>query len=154
MKKRFALGLDFGTESGRVMLVSLENGQEAAWAVVPYPHGVLDRQLPDGTPLEHDWALQDPRDYLTVLGEGVPKVLRDSAASPAEVAGVGVSFTSCTMLPALKNGAPLCALPRFASNPFQNIVSFLTRSSESLSLTTAPRRSKLSSIHFQEEQCA
>lgn len=117
MKKRFALGLDFGTESGRVMLVSLENGQEAAWAVVPYPHGVLDRQLPDGAPLEHDWALQDPRDYLTVLREGVPKVLRDSAASPAEVAGVGVSFTSCTMLPALKDGAPLCALPRFASNP-------------------------------------
>jgi L-ribulokinase len=117
MKKRFALGLDFGTESGRVMLVSLENGQEAAWAVVPYPHGVLDRQLPDGTPLEHDWALQDPRDYLTVLREGVPKVLRDSAASPAEVAGVGVSFTSCTMLPALKDGTPLCALPRFASNP-------------------------------------
>lgn len=117
MRKRFAVGLDFGTESGRVMLVSLENGEEEAWAVVPYPNGVLDRQLPDGTPLGHDWALQDPRDYLTVLREGVPKVLRESGASPGEVAGVGVSFTSCTMLPTLKDGSPLCTYPRFASNP-------------------------------------
>jgi L-ribulokinase len=117
MSKRFAVGLDFGTESGRVMLVSLENGEEAAWAVVPYPNGVLDRQLPDGTPLGHDWALQDPRDYLTVLREGVPKVLRESGVSPGEVAGAGVSFTSCTMLPTLKDGSPLCTYPRFASNP-------------------------------------
>src|SRR5512140_3388824 len=82
MQPDFAIGLDFGTESGRVMLVRLENGEEAAWSVVPYPHGVIERTLPDGTPLGEDWALQDPRDYLEVLSQGVPRVLAESGITP------------------------------------------------------------------------
>src|SRR4029077_8572577 len=48
---KFALGIDFGTESGRVMLVRADNGEEIAWSQVPYVNGVLDRWLPDDTPL-------------------------------------------------------------------------------------------------------
>ena len=81
MDEKYALGLDFGTESGRVMLVRLSDGEEVAWSAVPYANGVLDRQLPDGTPLGHDWALQDPRDYLCVLRQGIPNVLRESLAA-------------------------------------------------------------------------
>ena len=86
MDPKYALGIDFGTESGRVMLVRLSDGEEVAWGVVPYPNGVIDRQLPCGRPLKQDWALQDPRDYLTVLNVGVPKVLRASGVSPEKVA--------------------------------------------------------------------
>src|SRR6476619_3288679 len=101
MSESHALGIDFGTESGRVMLVRLADGEEIAWTVVPYPSGVIDRQLPTGQLLDHDWALQDPRDYLTVLTEGVPKVLRESGATPESVSGIGIDFTACTMLPTL-----------------------------------------------------
>src|SRR6202790_5766999 len=113
----YALGIDFGTESGRVMLVRLSDGDEVAWSVVPYPSGVIDRRLPCGRPLDHDWALQDPRDYLTVLTAGVPKVLRESDVPPESVAGIGIDFTACTMLPTLADGTPLCVLPQYATNP-------------------------------------
>ena len=53
------------------MLVRADNGEEVAWSQVPYVNGVLDRWLPDDTPLGMDWALQDPRDYLFVLEHGV-----------------------------------------------------------------------------------
>jgi len=114
---KFALGIDFGTESGRVMLARADTGEEAAWSLVPYPSGVLDRQLPGGVGLGADWALQDPRDYLTVLERGVPEALRRGGVAPADVVGIGVDFTSCTMMPALADGAPLCAAPRFQARP-------------------------------------
>ena len=115
--EQYTLGIDFGTESGRVMLVRLSDGEEIAWSVVPYPSGVIDRCLPCGLALKHDWALQDPRDYLTVLTACVPKVLRESGVSPESVAGIGIDFTACTMLPTLADGTPLCILPQYASNP-------------------------------------
>src|SRR5260221_10142830 len=117
MNETYVLGIDFGTESGRVMLVSLADGEEIAFAVVPYPSGVIDRQLPSGAPLDRDWALQDPRDYLTVLTEGVPKVMRESGAVAESVVGIGIDFTACTMLPTLADGTPLCTLPQYAGNP-------------------------------------
>ncbi len=115
--EKFSIGLDYGTESGRVMLVRLSDGEEAAWSTVPYRNGVMDTALPDGTPLAHDWALQDPEDYLHVLREGVPAVLGQAAIAPEQVVGIGVDFTACTMLPTLADGTPLCALPRFRSEP-------------------------------------
>ena len=114
---KFALGIDFGTESGRVMLVRADTGEEVAWSVVPYVNGVMDRSLPDDTPLGPDWALQDPRDYLFVLDRGVREMMRESRVNAAEVAGIGVAFTSCTMLPCLADGTPLCMLEGFASQP-------------------------------------
>jgi L-ribulokinase len=117
MAHKYTLGLDFGTESGRVMLVRVDNGEEVAWNVVPYVNGVLDRRLPDDTPLGADWALQDPRDYIFVLERGIPEVLRQANVEPEEVIGIGVDFTSCTMLPVLADGTPLCTLDRFASQP-------------------------------------
>ena len=113
---KFVLGLDFGTESGRIMIVRADDGREAAWGVVPYPHGVLDRQLPGGMPLEPEWALQDPRDYLAVLRE-IPAVLKRGGIAPGQIAGIGIDFTSCTILPTLHDGTPLCTLPEFANRP-------------------------------------
>jgi L-ribulokinase len=116
-ENRYAIGLDFGTESGRVMLVHLADGEEAAWSVVPYRNGVMEKQLPDGTPLGADWALQDPRDYLEVLRKGIPAVLRDARINPDQVAGIGVDFTASTILPVFADGTPLCIVPPFNSNP-------------------------------------
>lgn len=117
MARRFALGLDYGTESARAVLASVEDGREAASAVFPYPHAVMDRELPNHTPLPDDWALQHPRDYIDALAFLVPAVMRDAGASPEEVVGIGVDFTACTPLPVDANGEPLCFQPGFSENP-------------------------------------
>ena len=86
MNRRLALGLDYGTESARALLVDVETGEELATDVLPYPHGVIDDRLPDsGVKLEPEWALQDPEDYLLALRTLIPNVLRQAGASPEEV---------------------------------------------------------------------
>jgi len=77
-KERFALGIDYGTESGRVVVVRVRDGEEVASAIVPYVDGVIDERLPGGRELEPDWALQNPRDYLLVVEKGIPKALKSA----------------------------------------------------------------------------
>ncbi len=115
---KYSLGIDFGTESGRALLVDINTGEEVATSVYKYKNGVLDEYLPDGeTKLGHDWALQDPEDYIRVLQNTVPDVLRSANAKPEDVIGVGIDFTACTMLPIDKNGTPLCMLDEFKKEP-------------------------------------
>ncbi len=114
----YTIGIDFGTESGRAVLVDARDGREIASAVHPYAHGVIDERLPDtGLALPPDWALQDPQDYLAVFQNAVPAVLRQSGVDPAAVRGVGIDFTSCTMLPTTRDGTPLCDLPAWRGQP-------------------------------------
>jgi L-ribulokinase len=115
-----ALGIDFGTESGRAVLVDCADGRELGTAVYPYRNGVIDERLPaphEDVELEPDWALQDPVDYLRALQEAVPALLSETGVDPAEVVGVGIDFTSCTMLPTLADGTPLCLLDELRSQP-------------------------------------
>jgi len=112
------IGVDFGTESGRVLLLDARSGEERAVAVVPYHHGVIDRELPHGgAALGHDWALQDPEDWLRVLREGVPEAIAQAGVAPDTVAGLGIDFTSCTVLPVAADGTPLCLLRRWRERP-------------------------------------
>jgi L-ribulokinase len=113
---KYALGVDFGTVSGRAVLVDVEDGREVATAVYLYSHGVIDERLPvpgKEINLESDWALQDPEDYLRTFQTTIPEVLEESGVEPADVVGVGVDFTACTMLPVKADGTPLCLLPEF-----------------------------------------
>ena len=114
----YAIGVDFGTLSGRALLLDLDSGQEVAAVEVPYPHGVLDERLPaGGDNLPPDWALQDPDDYLYVLEKAVPELLRRSRVTADQIVGIGVDATSCTVLPVLEDGTPLCRLPEFRQRP-------------------------------------
>jgi L-ribulokinase len=104
----YALGLDFGTESARALLVRISDGEEVATATHGYPHGVVDERLPEtDQALPPDWALQDADDYWASLEVIVPEVLRQAGASGEDVAGIGVDFTACTLVPASADGAPL-----------------------------------------------
>ncbi len=114
---KYSIGVDFGTLSGRAVLVNVATGEELADSVFDYPHGVMDETLPDGTRLGVDWALQHPQDYLDVFSHTIPGVLEKSGVSPADVIGVGIDFTACTVLPVKADGTPLCFLPKFAGNP-------------------------------------
>ena len=120
MTERYAVGIDFGTESGRAVLVDCDDGREVATAVYPYRNGVVDERLPapdDAVLLEPDWALQDPDDYVRTLAETVPRLLRETGVDPAHVIGVGVDFTACTMLPTTADGTPLCRLDALRRQP-------------------------------------
>ena len=98
---RVTIGIDFGTESGRAVMVDVATGVEVATAVHAYANGVIDRRLPapdDDVVLEADWALQDPADYVATVGATVRQLLATTGIDPAHVIGIGIDFTSCTML--------------------------------------------------------
>lgn len=113
-----AIGVDFGTLSGRAVIVDVSNGRQLATAVHEYANGVIDEYLPGGqVRLEPDWALQDPNDYIEVFKHAIPEVLRQSGVDPKNVIGVGIDFTACTMLPTKSDGTPLCLLPEWREHP-------------------------------------
>ncbi|NLB35952.1 MAG: ribulokinase [Clostridiales bacterium] len=114
---KYAIGIDFGTLSARALLVNVVTGEELASAVFNYPHGVMDEKLPCGKKLGHDWALQHPQDYLDALTSTIPEALSISGVDASDVIGVGIDFTSCTVLPTLKDGTPLCFLEEFREEP-------------------------------------
>jgi L-ribulokinase len=116
-KEKFAIGIDYGTESGRVVVVRVRNGEEAGAAVIPYPDGVIDEKIPGGPRLEPDWALQNPRDYLLVVEKGIPRALKAAGVRPDAVAGIGTDFTASTPLPTKADGTPLCFLPEHRKQP-------------------------------------
>jgi L-ribulokinase len=115
---KYAIGVDFGTLSGRAVIVDIANGKELATAVHDYEDGVIDEYLPGtGVHLDPDWALQNPDDYIQVFKNAIPAVLEESGVDPADVIGVGIDFTACTMLPTNADGTPLCSLPEWRDNP-------------------------------------
>lgn len=117
-ERKYAIGVDYGTASGRVVLVDVADGVILASAVHPYSHGVITETLPDSdVGLEPDWALQDPRDYIEVLKEVVPTVLAEAGVDATNVVGIGTDFTACTLLPAKADGTPLCVLPEWRDHP-------------------------------------
>lgn len=118
MAEKYTIGVDYGTESGRAVLVSLSDGKEIADHVTAYPHGVIDDKLPKSeVSLDFEWALQHPDDYIQVLKQSIPAVLKESGVSPDDVIGLGIDFTACTMLPIDKNGEPLSFHPELETNP-------------------------------------
>jgi len=117
MTDKYTVGVDFGTLSGRALVVRVSDGLELASSEYLYPHAVMEKQLPDGTLLGPEYALQHPLDYLGVFQNAVPDALRSSGVSPADVVGIGLDFTACTVLPTLEDGTPLCLLPEFSSRP-------------------------------------
>lgn len=118
MKQLYTIGVDFGTESGRALLVDITTGREVATHVTPYTHGVMDEVLVhSGLKLEQDWALQHPDDYIEVLRQSIPRVLSEANVSPDQVIGIGIDFTACTMMPLDAGGTPLCMLEEWRDNP-------------------------------------
>jgi L-ribulokinase len=112
------VGVDYGTLSGRAVVIRAADGAELGSAVFDYPHAVLTETLPGGgAPLGPDWALQVPSDYIDVLRHAVPAALADAGVDPARVVGIGTDFTACTMVPTLADGTPLSELPQFADRP-------------------------------------
>lgn len=117
MPPPISLGLDFGTESVRAILVDT-TGVQRAIATSEYAHGQITESLP-GTnePLPPRYALQSPSDWLESAARATRDAMGVAGISPSEIVGIGVDFTSCTMLPTTKDGQPLCELAAFKHVP-------------------------------------
>ncbi len=116
--KQFVIGLDFGTKSVRALIVDLHSGCEVGTAVRAYADGVIDEHLPGTTiRLEPDWALQNPNDYVESLRQVIPDALKQSGVRADDVIGLGIDFTSATIIPTTGDGTPLCALDQWKTHP-------------------------------------
>lgn len=101
------VGLDYGTESARGVLIGAADGEILAVHRVVYRHGVMSESLPDGTSLPPDWALQDADDYLHAAEEILRRLSEAAVAAGGHIAGIGIDFTASTVLPVTAQGAPL-----------------------------------------------
>ena len=114
---KYAIGVDYGTLSVRALMVDIHTGEEVATSIYEYPHGVMEERIPSGKRLAPGWALQDPQDYLEGLIITVRNVMAQQKAFPEEVIGIGVDFTSSTVLPVKADKTPLCHLDQFKDEP-------------------------------------
>jgi L-ribulokinase len=113
-----AIGIDFGTLSGRVVVASVADGRELASAEHVYTHGAIEETLPGSdVRLPRSWALQSPQDWVDVLRNAVPAALAAAGVSPDQVVGVATDFTACTILPTTADGTPLCELDDLKARP-------------------------------------
>ena len=115
--KQYVIGIDYGTLSGRTVLVNTETGEGVAEATHSYAHGVMDETLPCGKKLPANYALQHPNDYLEVLRTTVPTVLKQANVNADDVVGIGIDFTACTVLPIDQAGTPLCMKEEYENEP-------------------------------------
>lgn len=106
-KQAYAVGIDFGTQSGRAVLVELGTAREMAASVWEYPHGVMDRTLRTGS----GWG-RIGRSSTGGLSAGAGKDSAGGNPAGRRIAGaghwIGCCFTACTMLPP-RQTAVLCA---------------------------------------------
>jgi L-ribulokinase len=118
MSGRYTIGLDFGTNSVRALIVDVSNGRELSSAVWNYSRGqagiILDRDQPD-------LARQSPLDYINgiraTITEAMEAAAKDRAFSAKNVVGVGVDTTGSTPMPVDRKAQPLCLQPAFADDP-------------------------------------
>ena len=118
LRDECVIGIDFGTLSGRAVVVRAADGEELGAAVHEYPHAVIEDELPaSGERLPAQWALQDPEDWIDVLRSAVPAAVAAAGVSPERIAGLATDFTASTPLPVLRDGTPLCRVPGLERRP-------------------------------------
>ena len=115
--KKYAIGVDFGSLSGRAVLVDVSDGSIVASSVMDYPHGIMEHSLPCGKRLPAEWSLHHPADYMDVLEHVVREVLKTGGVKAGDVSSVGLDCTASSVMPATGDGVPLCFLPEFKDEP-------------------------------------
>jgi L-ribulokinase len=116
---RYAIGIDFGTNSCRSLLVEVATGRELANFVFPYPSGE-DGVIQDAA--EPHLARQNPADYMDGIRETIRGVIQKGKSSDPEfdpkfVIGIGVDTTGSSPMPVDERGLALCSQDRFRENP-------------------------------------
>jgi L-ribulokinase len=102
MSETYVIGLDFGSESARGVLIEASTGRQAAYHVHPYRHGIMTQALPGGRPLPAGFALQEAADYLEAA-----EIILTAIGAGRNVGGIGVDFTASSPMPAFADGRAL-----------------------------------------------
>ncbi|MFJ7950613.1 FGGY family carbohydrate kinase [Lysinibacillus sp. NPDC096418] len=113
---KYVIGVDYGSESARAILMNTETGICHKSVQQVYKHGVITESL-FGKPLKHDTVLQHPDDYLCVLATLIHQLSEVPGVSPQQIIGIGIDFTSCTVVPVDDEFEPLLHQHRFVENP-------------------------------------
>jgi len=114
----YVIGVDYGTLSGRAVVVRVADGAELGTGVHEYRHAVMDTTLAaTGAALPPEWALQDAHDYVEVLQNAVPAAVAAAGIDPIDVIGIATDFTASTPLPVTADGTPLSSLAQWRENP-------------------------------------
>ncbi len=113
----YTIGIDFGSNSVRAVVVNIQTGEECGQAVFNYPSGDAG-VLTD--PRNPHVARQSPQDFLVGIVQSTVPALKQAAASPGfspeRVIGIGVDTTGSTPIPVDAAMRPLAALPEFRDN--------------------------------------
>jgi L-ribulokinase len=114
----YTLGLDYGTNSVRALIVNCADGRELATSVFPYPSG---DQGVMGDAKDANVARQSPQDHLDGLEQTVTDAIRlareaDPAFDPADIIGIGVDTTGSSPIPVDASNTALGTFPRFKGN--------------------------------------
>lgn len=119
MTEKYLVGVDFGTLSGRAVVVRASDGVQVGTAVTEYKYAVMDRTLDagDGQKLPPEFALQNPGDYIEVLGEAIPNAIKDAGIDKDDIVGVGIDATSATVFVTDDDGKPLSEYDEFKNEP-------------------------------------
>ncbi|HBE79320.1 MAG TPA: ribulokinase [Firmicutes bacterium] len=114
---KYSIGIDYGTQSARAVLVEIGSGKVMASTEQFYPHGVMENELPSGKKLGADWAIQVGYDYYMMLVAAVKDLIKESRVDPILIIGIGIDTTSCTILPLDDQFEPLNEQNAFKDNP-------------------------------------
>jgi L-ribulokinase len=119
----YTLGLDYGTNSVRCLIVDTRNGNELGTCVYEYETGDMGIML---DPADHNLARQNPADYLKGIEVTVPGAIAaarqaDAGFDPKHIIGIGVDTTGSTPIPVTADGTPLALTPQFADNLNANV---------------------------------
>ncbi len=139
--KKYVMGLDFGTLSVRAVIIDALSGAERASAVCEYPHGVMEKTLPCGTPLTEGTALEYPADYISSMQSVIARSLAEAGLSACDIGGIGVDFTACTLMAIDKDGKPMCERAEFTSdeNAYAKLWKSVSANEEAEALTRTAR---------------
>jgi L-ribulokinase len=116
---KYVIGLDYGTNSCRSLIVDIANGKELASSVFSYPSGnegvIVDASDPN-------LARQNPADYIKGIEVTIPDAIKkakeaDLSFNPKNIIGIGVDTTGSSPMPVDRSGSPLCFNDKFKDNP-------------------------------------
>lgn len=115
----YSIGLDFGTNSCRAVAINTSSGELCGVSVCEYKHGVITEHLPNFSDikLNNNWALQSANDYLDSMQQAINNLLKENNLAKEQICGIGIDFTSCTLLPVDENFEPLENNPNLKNNP-------------------------------------
>ena len=112
----YSIGIDFGTGSGRAFLINTENGEIEEQYIRNYTHGTIEGEL-GGEKLPQNFALQNANDYMEIIEIGIPNIIEKANISVSEIVGIGIDFTSSTVIFVDEQMEPIHNKSGFQDNP-------------------------------------